>query len=117
VPGEQEPLAAAGSGAATRVAWGRMSHPDVAPGKDWPRRIGLVILALTSLIVVAGIVTGARSARLVGSPGWGAIVLPFLVLTHILLLVRRSGPSWIIGLIGAPAALVSAFYWLMALAG
>jgi hypothetical protein len=94
-----------------------VSHGDVLQGRDWPRRLGLVVLALTSLIVVAGIVTGARSGRLVGSPGWGAIVLPFLVLTHILLLVRRSGPSWIIGLIGAPAALVSAFYWLLAVAG
>ena len=85
---------------------------------DWPRRIGLMILAITSLMVVAGIVTGAYRGRLVGSPGWGAIVLPMLVVTQALALRRNSpGPSWIIGLVGAPAALVSALYWLMAVAG
>ncbi len=77
----------------------------------------MVVVTLTSLVVVAGIVTGARSGRLVGSPGWGAIVLPMLVLSQFLGLRRNSpGPSWLIGLIGAPAALVAAFYWLLAIA-
>lgn len=94
-----------------------MSHGEARLGMDWPRRIGLVILALTSLMVVAGIVTGARSGRLVGSPGWGAIVLPMLVLSQALALRRNSpGPSWVIGLVGAPAALVAAFCWLLAVA-
>lgn len=95
-----------------------MSHGDVAQGKDWSRRIGLALLALTSLMVVAGIVTAAYRGKLVGTPtGYGAIVLPWLVLTQFLLLRRRfPSPSWVIGLVGAPAALMSAFYWLSAVA-
>ena len=94
-----------------------MGHGDISRGKDWPRRLGLATLALASLIVATGIVTGAYRGRLHGSTGYGAIVLPWLVLTQFLLL-RRSAPtlSRIAGLIGAPAALVAAFYWLMAVA-
>jgi hypothetical protein len=40
-----------------------------------------------------------------------------LVLSQFLGLRRNSpGPSWLIGLIGAPAALVAAFFWLRAVA-
>jgi hypothetical protein len=92
-------------------------HADAARGKDWPRRIGFVILTLTSLMVVAGIVTGAYRGRLFGtSTGWGAIVLPMLVLSQFLGL-RRNSPGLsriVIGLIGAPAGLVAAICWLMA---
>lgn len=87
-----------------------MSH-GVVRGEDWARRIGLAILGITSLMVVAGVVIAAYRGRLIGTTtGYGAIVLPILVLGQFLVL--RRNPFAV--LIGGPIALLAAFHWLQA---